>query len=131
MVYKCGANSKILQQDAQNGRPAKPLQLSLSLLGEWPRLPFTARIERAHSYRARSASKKGTWPLPAHLFSILLIKHRLFPDSPPDCVQQGLWLGRLDEIVHHTLLEHERSSADIRVSSQHDDRYQWKLRPDE
>jgi len=30
---------------------------------EWPRLPFTARIERAHSYRARSASKKGTWPL--------------------------------------------------------------------
>jgi hypothetical protein len=32
--------------------------------GEWPRLPFTARIERAHSYRARSASKKGTWPRP-------------------------------------------------------------------
>ena len=31
-------------------------------LGERPRLPFTARIERAHSYRARSASKKGTWP---------------------------------------------------------------------
>jgi hypothetical protein len=27
------------------------------------RLPLTARIERAHSYRARSASKKGTWPL--------------------------------------------------------------------
>ena len=35
--------------------------------GEWPRLPFTARIERAHSYRARSASKKGTWPLPSIL----------------------------------------------------------------
>ena len=31
---------------------------------EWPRLPFTARIERAHSYRARSASKKVTWSLP-------------------------------------------------------------------
>ena len=30
-------------------------------------LPFTARIERAPSERARSASKKGTWPLPAHL----------------------------------------------------------------
>ena len=28
-------------------------------------LPFTARIERAHSYRARSASKKGTWLLPS------------------------------------------------------------------
>jgi HEAT repeat protein len=27
-------------------------------------LPFTARIGRAHSDRARSASKKGTWPLP-------------------------------------------------------------------
>src|SRR6185503_12167655 len=32
--------------------------------GEWPRLPFTARIERAQFHRARSASKKGTWPLP-------------------------------------------------------------------
>ena len=40
--------------------------LDLAILREWPRLPFTARIERAHSYRARSASKKGTWPLPAH-----------------------------------------------------------------
>jgi hypothetical protein len=36
------------------------------LLREWPRLPFTARIERAPFYRARSASKKGTWPLPPH-----------------------------------------------------------------
>ena len=26
---------------------------------EWPRLPLTARIERAHSYCARPASKKG------------------------------------------------------------------------
>ena len=33
--------------------------------GEWPRLHFTARIGRAQFYRARSASKKGTWPLPA------------------------------------------------------------------
>jgi hypothetical protein len=43
-------------------------------LGEWPRLPFTARIERAQFHRARSASKKGTWLLPARLvdfFSIL------------------------------------------------------------
>ena len=29
-------------------------------------LPFTARIERAQFHRARSASKKGTWPLPPH-----------------------------------------------------------------
>ena len=28
------------------------------------RVGSTARIERAHSYRARSASKEGTWPLP-------------------------------------------------------------------
>jgi len=33
---------------------------------EWPRLPFTARIERAQFHRARSANKKGTWPLPLH-----------------------------------------------------------------
>jgi hypothetical protein len=35
-------------------------------LREWSRLPFTARIERAPFHRARSASKKGTWPLPPH-----------------------------------------------------------------
>ena len=34
-------------------------------LGEWPRLPFTARIGRALFHRARSASKKGTWLPPA------------------------------------------------------------------
>ena len=31
--------------------------------GARPRLPLTGRVERAHSDRARSASKKGTWPL--------------------------------------------------------------------
>src|SRR6185503_17091246 len=37
---------------------------------EWPRLSFTARIGRAHSDRARSASKNGAWPLPSSsLFS--------------------------------------------------------------
>ena len=40
------------------------LFFSLSLR-EWPRLPFTAHIGRARSHRARSASKKGTWPLPS------------------------------------------------------------------
>ena len=35
-------------------------------LGEWPRLPFTARIERPLLYRGGSASKKGTWPLHPH-----------------------------------------------------------------
>jgi hypothetical protein len=42
---------------------SNPLHLSLR---EWPRLPFTARIGRAPFHRARSASKKGTWPLPSH-----------------------------------------------------------------
>ena len=32
-------------------------------LKEWPRLPFTARIERPLLHRGGSASKKGTWPL--------------------------------------------------------------------
>jgi hypothetical protein len=43
--------------------PSNPLYLSLR---EWPRLPFTARIGRAQFHRARSASKKDTWPLPPH-----------------------------------------------------------------
>jgi hypothetical protein len=61
----------MLKKAVQRGL-SKSLYLSL---GEWPRLPFTARIERAPFHRARSASKKGTWPLPsllADFFSILL-----------------------------------------------------------
>ena len=45
---------------------ARALQFAKPLFREWPRLPFTARIERAQFHRARSASKKGTWPLPPH-----------------------------------------------------------------
>src|SRR5207249_1331437 len=52
-----------------------PPSLCLSL-GDWPRLPFTARMGRAHSYRARSASKKGTWPLPAHPLSDKVSPHQ-------------------------------------------------------
>ena len=37
------------------------------------RTAFTARIERAHSYRARSASKKGTWPFLIPIFPRLLL----------------------------------------------------------
>jgi hypothetical protein len=36
-------------------------------------LPLTARIERAHSYRARSASKKGSWLLPPHPLPHILV----------------------------------------------------------
>ena len=43
---------------------ARAFQFSSSLVRKWPRLPFPARIERAPFHRARSASKKGTWPLP-------------------------------------------------------------------
>jgi hypothetical protein len=52
-------------QEANRHPHSIPPQIPPHPLGEWPRLPFTARIERAHSYRARSASKKGTWPLPS------------------------------------------------------------------
>ena len=46
-------------------RPSDSLYLSL---GEWPRLPFTARIERPLFHRGGSASKKGTWPLSLPIF---------------------------------------------------------------
>ena len=46
--------------------PGEGLQFAKPLFREWPRLPFTARIEGAQFHRARSASKKGTWPLPSH-----------------------------------------------------------------
>jgi hypothetical protein len=57
-----------------------------------PRRAETRRLpKRAHSYRARSASKKGTWPLPpllADFFSILLHHNaaasmNVLPRQPP------------------------------------------------
>ena len=45
--------------------PARSIKHFLILhisLGERPRLPSTARVERGPSQGARSASKKGTWP---------------------------------------------------------------------
>ena len=61
----------------------------------------------------------------------VLLLQRLFSDSPSDCIQQRLCLGRLDEIVHHTLLEESGSFMDIGIASQYDDGDRWKLRPDE
>ena len=46
---------------------ARAFQSSSPLGKGVARLPFTARIERAPFHRARSASKKGTWPLPSGL----------------------------------------------------------------
>jgi len=43
-----------------------------------------ARIERAQSHRARSASKKGTWPLPSPSFlGRALREHRRPTGCPP------------------------------------------------
>ena len=55
--------------------PSNSLYLSL---GEWPRLPSTARIERAQFHRARSASKEGTWSLHPH------------PSEATDCASTGI-----------------------------------------
>ena len=47
--------------------PGEGLPISYPILGGSGRgLPFTARIERAPFHRARSASKKDTWPLPPY-----------------------------------------------------------------
>ena len=51
----------LCEQEGWQGLP-----LPTSLLGEWPRLPSTARIGRAQFHRARSASKEGTWLPPLH-----------------------------------------------------------------
>ena len=55
----------LARQDVPLARARAFHYLSLPL-GEWPRLPFTARIERPLLYRGGSASKKGTWPLLPH-----------------------------------------------------------------
>jgi len=45
-------------------------------------LPSTARIGRAHSDRARSASKEGTWPLPPLLHLLLHPPYNAFSLEP-------------------------------------------------
>ena len=59
-MNQINSSRRMLKKTVQQG-PSNSLYLSL---GEGPRLSFTARIERAQFHRARSASKKGTWPLP-------------------------------------------------------------------
>jgi hypothetical protein len=56
-------------------------------LGEWPRLSSTARVERAHSDCARSASKEGTWRSPSHLPKLLSTPLLVVPicSSISDC----------------------------------------------
>ena len=55
-------------------------------------MPFTARIERAQFHRARSASKKGTSPLPAHpseAARCASTEDHQAPSPPLFCEQEG------------------------------------------
>src|SRR5207302_8617014 len=62
-------------------------------LEEWPRLPSTARIERAPFHRARSASKEGTWPLPPHPSEAARCASTgIVPATPPHFSASFKWL---------------------------------------
>ena len=91
-------------------------------LGEWPRLPFTARIERALSHRARSASKKGTWPLlPIPPCSLVIsegwglidlpLRATFSPAHP--LARRDVPLARARVFRDRALREHRRSSGSI------------------
>ena len=68
---------------------------------EWSRLPFTARIERALSECARSASKKGTWPLPLILLRPRIRALREHGEHPSrSCL---LWLNLYIDKRWHTI----------------------------
>jgi len=53
---------------------------SFTLNRDWPRLPFTARIERSLFHRKGSASKKGISPLPSRFQAPLIISSGLGAD---------------------------------------------------
>ena len=67
-------------------------------LGKWPRLPLTARIERAQFHRARSASKKGTWPLPPH------------PSEAARCASTGIVPATPSSLFQHPAKSESHSS---------------------
>ena len=70
--------------------PERGLSHSLYLpLGESPRLPSTARIERAQFHRARSASKEGTWPLPPN------------PSEAARCASTGIVPATPSSLLQH------------------------------
>jgi hypothetical protein len=99
--------------------PSRIFQFSISLclsLGEWPRLPFTARIERPLLHRGGSASKKGTWPPRA----LLLALNRHVHDVSLPIDQQECKIGRFQrvgetlegcEIVDRLTIEFEHDVA--------------------
>ena len=66
LVHTMGARCASMRARGYPGIPLFPISSIFlpPVLRGWPRLPSTAHIGRAHSYRARSASKEGTWPLP-------------------------------------------------------------------
>jgi len=71
-LHKAGPLNVVSTVRVERG-PSDSLYLSSR---EWPRLPFTARIERPLLDRGGSASKKGTWPLPSSSFLLSqVLKH--------------------------------------------------------
>jgi hypothetical protein len=71
---------------------ARAFKSSSSLVKGVTRLSFTARIERAQFHRARSASKKGTWPLPPHTSEAARCastEDHQAPSPPPSCSSSG------------------------------------------
>ncbi len=67
-------------------------------MGSGPRQPFTARIERAQFHRARSASKKGTWPFPCSLFQRSRVEALADFDGEHAFVASGVECGQGEEI---------------------------------
>src|SRR5438132_3665018 len=88
---------------------ARAFQFLYLPLGEWPRLPSTARIERAPFHRARSASKEGTWPLPPHPSKAARCASKgIVPATPSPLFQQSAklnterlaWPLSLEPVLH-------------------------------
>ena len=71
---------------------------------EWPRLPFPARIERAHSYRARSASKKDTWPLPPILLEVIFC--HAIPERIAGDLEEPAGFGNVPACAVQRFLQH-------------------------
>ena len=81
------------------------------------RLPLTARIERAHSDRARSASKKGTWLCPPSPWLLQKQSHcDLLPfDSRPTQSLNNLPCQHFRHFHQRKSIHHLDSTDDIRI----------------
>ena len=102
-------------------RPTRAFQVLMSFLEGVAEAALPARIERAHSYRARSASRKGTWPLPPHSSETVRCSFPFHPLNGGVACQLSSCARRSRSFLGRAIREHRERQAITPSPPNHDD----------